>query len=131
MAGEERERERSRSPGADHGERAVGPPAPSMPVQNHGADGAPGTDTEPAQSLDKRILAMKAEQNDLSAKRKQVRKDAKNAERKRQRLKNRARNLSDADLEELISMRKAKASASSGEATSGSGSTGSAPTSPV
>lgn len=92
---------------------------------------AASSNTGPADSLDTRINAMKAEQNDLAARRKQVRKELKNAERKRQRLKKRARNLSDADLEELISMRKAKTSASSAEPTSGSSSAGSAATTPV
>ena len=105
----------------------MGPAAPPLTAAASVTEAA-SSNTGPADSLDTRINAMKAEQNDLAARRKQVRKELKNAERKRQRLKKRARNLSDADLEELISMRKAKTSASSAEPTSGSSSAGSAAT---
>ena len=72
----------------------------------------PDTDIIPA------ILKLKKEQADLRNERKRVAKELKNAERRRTRLRDKAKQLTDTDLVAVLSMRaaaKALAKASSGE----------------
>lgn len=61
--------------------------------------------TPPFDGLGSRIDALKREQAELLAKKKQCMKDLKNAERRRRRLKKKARNLSVDDLKQLLDMR--------------------------
>ena len=60
---------------------------------------------QPFDGLGSRIDALKKEQAELLAKKKQCMKDLKNAERRRRRLKKKARNLSVDDLKQLLDMR--------------------------
>lgn len=81
---------------------------PSVVAGTPGATSA--SSGTPRADLLESIERLKQEQRDLKAQRKRVVKDLKNAERKRKRLRQRARQLSDTDLIEVIQMRQASAS---------------------
>lgn len=68
------------------------------------------------ESLAVRIEKLKAEQAALIEQKKKTSKDLKNAERKRRRLKQKARTLSDDDLVQLLQLRNAAPAEASGEA---------------
>ena len=94
---------------ATGGEEAVGP---SPPVDKGAADGemkaaedAAATAVPGSSALDTEIEKLKEQQSKLLRERKKVTSDLKNAARKRRRLKEKARNLSDADLVELMALR--------------------------
>jgi phage shock protein A len=61
--------------------------------------------------LQAKITDLKQQQADYLAEKKRVSKELKNAQRKRRRLKEKARSLSDADLAEVIALRAFKAGA--------------------
>ena len=61
------------------------------------------------------IARLKAEQAELRAHRKRISKDLKNAEKRRSRLKKRARQLSDGDLVAVLQMREAQSASSAAE----------------
>jgi hypothetical protein len=95
-------------PGDAHAAGAA-PPAGGVTAEAADLAAAAGQD-----SLLDAIAALKSEQKALRTQRRQVAKDLKNAERRRSRLKKRARLLSDQDLAQVISMRAAAGAASGG-----------------
>lgn len=78
----------------------------------------PGEKGAAPESLAERIAKLKAEQAALIDQKKKTSKDLKNAERKRRRLKQKARTLSDDDLVQLLQMRATAPTESSCEASS-------------
>ena len=80
-----------------------------------GAVDKPGEKAAAPDSLAARIAKLKAEQAALMEQKKRTSKDLKNAERKRRRLKQKARTLSDDDLVQLLQMRTAAPTEASGE----------------
>ena len=58
-----------------------------------------------SEALESAIARLKSEQKTMKEKKKQIHKDLKNAEKRRSRLKKRARQLSDADLVAVLQMR--------------------------
>ena len=112
MSDVESERDaRSVSPPAGDAPEASPPTAADeqAPVASASATGtastaaaAPGT---PKGTLLDEIEKMRSESNALRTQRLKVRKDLKNAERKRRRLKDKARTLSDEDLRQVMAMR--------------------------
>ena len=64
--------------------------------------------TKPSQSLHASIDRLKLEQHRLKTSKKQIVKELRNAERKRRRLRERARQLTDEDLLSVMVMRKRK-----------------------
>ena len=103
-AGDER---RERSCERDGDGPAAAAPA-GGPASDSG-DGAvrDGPAPQKADDLASRIDALKQEQAELLAKKKQCAKDLRNAEKRRRRLKKKARTLSADDLEQLLAMRTA------------------------
>ena len=69
------------------------------------AAGGTAVTLPPGYDLAGKIASLKKQQAQFLAEKKQVTKELKNAERKRRRLKDRARGLSDADLAAVIAMR--------------------------
>ena len=67
-----------------------------------------GAVAERTQGLNKKIADLKAAQNVMLAERQKVAKDLRNTERKRRRLKERARMLTDEDLMAVLRLRKEK-----------------------
>ena len=94
---------------ATGGSEAVGPPPPGGKGAADGvmkaAEDAPATPQPGSSTLDAAIEELKEQQAKLLKERKKVTSDLKNAARKRRRLKEKARNLSDADLVELMALR--------------------------
>ena len=82
-----------------------------------------GGNTRTFDGLGSRIDALKREQAELLAKKKQCVKDLKNAERRRRRLKKKARTLSADDLQQLLEMRSAAEVEETVGGASGAGST--------
>ena len=68
----------------------------------------PSAGTTPSQSLNASIDRLKLEQHRLKTSKKQIVKELRNAERKRRRLRERARQLTDEDLLSVMLMRKEK-----------------------
>lgn len=82
-------------------------PDPAAAGASGGLD-KPGEKAAAPESLAARIAKLKAEQAALIEQKKKTSKDLKNAERKRRRLKQKARTLSDDDLVQLLQMRTAE-----------------------
>ena len=83
------------------------------------AAGSSGPALDPGQSILSAISALKASQKRLREEKKALSRDLRNAERRRSRLKKRAKMLSDADLLAVISLRNhEKAMGSAGQAES-------------
>ena len=68
----------------------------------------PSAESTPSQSLNASIERLKLEQHRLKTSKKQIVKELRNAERKRKRLRERARQLTDEDLLSVMLMRKEK-----------------------
>jgi len=90
-------------------------PAPDTPAA------APGTLTLAPTNLGDKISALKRQQAEYLAQRKKVSQELRNAERKRRRLKERARGLSDADLAQVIAMRASGVTDAAARATADAG----------
>ena len=125
------------APGTPEGGRPASPPPaarvdegaaialsePGTPVTKGLVDMATGAACGPApEPLIQGIERLKKEQAALRAQRKRVARELKNAEKRRTRLKKRARNLSDGDLLAVLQMRdtQPEQAQSSGSASSGS-----------
>ena len=94
--------------------RSGGPPAAAATAQQRAGDGpaADGSDlTDDGEPLLVKIQRLKSEQAEVRKARLKVSKDLKNAERRRSRLRKRARQLSDADLKAVLEMRETIAEA--------------------
>ena len=96
---------------------SVAPPTCGTPSTVTSDDGRPVTprdaappsaESTPSQSLNASIERLKLEQHRLKTTKKQIVKELRNAERKRKRLRERARQLTDEDLLSVMLMRKEK-----------------------
>jgi len=90
-------------------------PAPDTPAA------ARETLTPATSNLGEKISALKRQQAEYLAQRKKISQELRNAERKRRRLKERARGLSDADLAQVIAMRATGVSDASARAATDAG----------
>mmetsp|Transcript_63367 Transcript_63367/g.183555 ORF Transcript_63367/g.183555 Transcript_63367/m.183555 type:complete len:167 (+) Transcript_63367:42-542(+) len=94
------------SGGGDGAPPSGSPPAPAAPTAS-AADGPPEPKPEPApeSQLMKNITALKQEQAQLRLEKKRVAAELRNAERRKSRLKKRARQLTDGDLLQVMQIR--------------------------
>ena len=131
---EQRERERSRSPGLDgHDDTAAeiaSGEALAESSEQRDVSSQPQRRDPPTLTENEEISRLLREQRELRGQRKRVAQDLKNAQRRRKRLKHRARLLSNDDLAKVMALReleqterdsKAAAAASGGSAASSSG----------
>lgn len=80
--------------------------AAAEPAERAAGEGDGRDFTEDGEPLLKKIERLKTEQTAMRKRRKELTKDLKNAEKRRTRLRKRARQLSDADLREVLEMRR-------------------------